>query len=91
MTFDQISTLLLEQISSIIILGLGIYYFIQKEKTKDAECKQEREDHKTELKELNDYIRSRDSENFDTLKNLQTILEDIEINQKLILSKFNNQ
>lgn len=87
MTVEQIINLLLEQISSIIILGLGIYYFIKKEKIKDAECKLEREQKDQEIKELNTYIRNLDNQNYETLKDLKTILEDIELNQKLILNQ----
>lgn len=91
MEFEKIINLLLEQISSIIILGLGIWYFIKKEKIKDAECKQERIEKDKEIKELNTYIRELDNQNFDTLKDLKTILEDIEMNQKIILNNINNK
>jgi hypothetical protein len=44
-------------------------------------------EHKKELSKLNVSGRKREQDNYDTLKDLIVLLEDIETNQKIIISK----
>lgn len=56
-------------------------------KSKEKSNKLERIQHKKDLKELNEYMRSAEKDNLKTLNDLIVLLEDIETNQKIIISK----
>jgi|TARA_R110000824_G_C15229678_1_gene678399 hypothetical protein len=56
-------------------------------KSKEKSNKLERIQHKKELKELNEYVRDNEKENLKTLNDLIALLEDVETNQKIIISK----
>lgn len=67
---DQILIKLLEQTPVIIVLGLCVYVLYRDKKELISGCANERKAHALELKELNEYIRSRDLE---TLENIEAI------------------
>ena len=65
---------------------------MQKKKNKEIKSKEERNEkqfteHKKELSVLNSTGRQRELDNYNTLKDLIVLLEDIETNQKIIISK----
>ena len=56
-------------------------------KAKENTNRLERLQHKKELKELNEHMRSAERDNLKTLNDLIVLLDDIETNQKIIISK----
>jgi len=84
---QKIFEVLLEQIPVVIVLGLAIYYTLKEKRQITEDCKEQRKEHQKELSKLNQYIRDREKENYDTLNDLIVLLEDVETNQKIILSK----
>lgn len=80
--------LIIFQIPLILVLLYALRLLYKEIKSKEKNNTSEREKHKKELKELNNYIRESERENFTTLNDLVVLLEDIETNQKIIISKF---
>jgi uncharacterized protein HemX len=98
---DELLYKLLEQTPTIIVMGVGLYV-IWKEKGKEKkEAVSERKDckdmiekiiseHKKETKELNDYIRDRESAFSKAITNFNTITEELENKQKSMLERQNS-
>ena len=65
---------------SVLILGCGlvIYNLLKMYKEEKALVISERLKHETALKELNNYVRERESEHIETLNNLSIIMSSIE-------------
>ena len=81
--------LLVLQLPLVLILIYASRLMYKEIKSKEKTNKLERIQHKKELKELNEYLRLSEKENFQTLNDLIILLEDVETNQKIIISKIN--
>lgn len=67
-----------EQSPLIILCGLIIYNLLKMYKEEKALVISERQQHETALKELNSYIRERETEHIETLNNLSIIMNSID-------------
>ena len=74
---NEILLKLLEQTPVVIALGLGTYALWKDNKRKDDAFAKEREQHKQELKERNEYIIERDKETIETMKDYAALLESV--------------
>lgn len=74
---NEILLKLLEQTPVVIALGLGIYALWKENRRKDDSFTKEREQHKEELKERNEYIIERDRETIETMKDYAALLESV--------------
>ena len=85
---DELLYKLLEQTPTIIVLGVGIYSVWKEKSSLMIDAKADKlahfttiekmsKTHQAELKELNSYVRSREIEHIDTLKDLCTLMEQI--------------
>lgn len=79
--------LLVLQIPLVLILIYASRLMYREIKSKEKSNKLERIQHKKELKELNEYLRLSEKDNFQTLNDLVVLLEDVETNQKIIIAK----
>lgn len=67
-----------EQSPLIVLCGLIIYNLLKMYKEEKALVIAERKEHEKALKELNNYLRERESENIETLNNLSVIMNSID-------------
>lgn len=74
---NEILLELLEQTPVVISLGLGCFALWKDNKRKEDAFSKEREQHKAELKERNEYILERDKETLDTMKDYAVLLESV--------------
>ena len=79
--------LLVLQIPLVLVLIYAARLMYREIKSKEKSNQIERVQHKKELKELNTHMRSAEKDNLKTLNDLIVLLEDIETNQKIIISK----
>ena len=95
---DEILFKLLEQTPTIIALGVGLFALwkekqkIQKEWLKEREQQMERierltTEHRTEVAELNTYVREREATHIETIKDLIIIIQEVEQNQEANMAK----
>lgn len=69
---------LLEQTPIVVLMGVSLYLLWNKQKHDQQHFSDERQQHKNELKELNTYVRERESEHIETLKDLSVLMQSIE-------------
>ena len=81
---------LLEQTPVVIVLGLAVYAVWQDGRRREKEFQKEREQHKLELKEKNDYILERDKTTLETMKDFAAIQDRNGDNLEKLLNKFDN-
>lgn len=67
-----------EQSPLIVLCGLIIYNLLKMYKEEKQLAISERKEHIAEIKELNEYVRERESEHIETLTNLSVILNSID-------------
>lgn len=67
-----------EQSPLIVLCGLIIYNLLKMYKEEKQLGISERKEHIAEIKELNEYVRERESEHIETLTNLSVILNSID-------------
>ena len=67
-----------EQSPLILGCGLAIWQLLKMYKDEKALVISERKKHETALKELNNYVRERESEHIETLNNLSVIMNSID-------------
>jgi len=88
---EQIVDLILKQVP-IVILLIGIVYWQIKEKKQIViDCKLVNKEYREQLHILNEHLRDREKEQYVTLNDLIVIIEDIEINQKIIITTLKNR
>ena len=91
---------LLKQTPTIIVMGIGLYYFANDNKELRKEAKDERDSHNVSMAALvvsnseqvektNQYIRERDLENLETLTDVSTLLEKVSNGQDKTQEGFN--
>ncbi len=68
---------LLEQTPVVVVMGLGLYALWRELIRKEEAFTKEREQHKAELKERNEYIIERDKETIETMKDYAALLESV--------------
>tara|TARA_R110000751_G_scaffold88490_4_gene174798 strand:- start:1184 stop:1480 length:297 start_codon:yes stop_codon:yes gene_type:complete len=83
--------LIILQIPLILILLYAVRLMYKEIKSKEQDNKKSADEHKEELSELNITGRKRELDNYNTLKDLIVLLEDIETNQKIIISKLDQR
>ena len=81
--------LIILQIPLILVLLYAVKLMYKEIKSKEQDNKKSAEEHKEELSKLNITGRKREIDNYNTLKDLIILLEDIETNQVIIISKLN--
>ena len=67
-----------EQSPLIVLCGLIIWNLLKMYKDEKTLVRTERKEHVAEIKELNEYVRSREIEHIETLNNLSTIMTSID-------------
>jgi len=67
-----------EQSPLIVLCGLIIWNLLKMYKDEKALVRTERKEHVLEIKELNEYVRSREIEHIETLNNLSIIMTSID-------------
>ena len=78
---------LLEQTPIVVLMGMSLYLLWNKQKHDQQSFNDERNSHKNELKELNEYVREREVQHIETLNNLTTIIQSIEDKVTELLTK----
>jgi len=78
---------LLEQTPIVVLMGMSLYLLWNKQKNDNKEFIEERQEHKKELSELNEYVRERESEHIETLKDLSVLIQSVEEKVVELLSK----
>ena len=78
---------LLEQTPIVVLMGMSLYLLWNKQKNDNKEFIEERQEHKKELSELNEYVRESDSEQIETLKDLSVLIQYVEEKVVELLSK----
>lgn len=67
-----------EQSPLIVLCGLIIWNLLKMYKDEKKMVRTERKEHVAEIKELNEYVRSREIEHIETLNNLSVIMTSID-------------
>jgi hypothetical protein len=87
---NEILTELLQQTPVVIVMGLGLYAQWKDARRKEQQFQLERDAHKAELKEKNDYILERDKTTLETMKDFAAIQDRNGDNLDKLLNKFDN-
>jgi hypothetical protein len=68
---------LLQQAPVVVVMGLALYVLWKDNKSIRKEAKRDRESHAAQLKELNDYSKSKELEHLATLKDVVVIMDQV--------------
>ena len=87
----QIIDFVLVQLPVVAFMSFFVWNSLKEKQKAIFDCKKEKKHHRLEIAIMNERLLKEEKENFRTLKDLIVILEDIETNQKLILSQIHKK
>ena len=87
----QIIDFILVQLPVVAFMSFFVWNSLKEKQKAIFDCKKEKKLHRIEIANMNERLLKEEKENYRTLKDLIIVLEDVETNQKIILSKFNDK
>jgi len=87
----QIIDFVLVQLPVVAFMSFFVWNSLKEKQKAIFDCKKEKKQHRLEIAIMNERLLKEEKENYRTLKDLIVILEDVETNQKLILSQIHKK
>ena len=87
----QIIDFVLVQLPVVAFMSFFVWNSLKEKQKAIFDCKKEKKQHRLEIAIMNERLLKEEKENYRTLKDLIILLEDIETNQKLILSQIHKK